>query len=167
MLDLRFIREHTEEVRENLRRRQVDVDLERLLALDGQRRSVQSQLQELQRQRNDLARSLKGRKPSDEERVRGRELKAQEPEIEAQISRVAEELDVLLVALPNLCRPDVPAGADESHNQLVRSWGEPPEFEFPAKDHIELAELHDLVDFAGGPRSPGRSSTSCATRPCC
>ena len=112
MLDLRFIREHTEEVRENLQRRQVDVDLERLLALDGQRRGVQSQLQELQRQRNDLARSLKGRKPSDEERVRGRELKAQEPEIEAQIARVAEELDVLLVALPNLCPPDVPAGAD-------------------------------------------------------
>ncbi len=156
MLDLRFIREHTEEVRENLRRRQVDVDLERLLALDGQRRSVQSQLQELQRQRNDLARSLKGRKPSDEERVRGRELKAQEPEIEAQISRVAEELDVLLAALPNLCRPDVPAGADESHNQLVRSWGEPPEFEFPAKDHIELAELHDLVDFAGGAKVAGQ-----------
>lgn len=156
MLDLRFIREHPDEVRENLRRREVEVDLDRLLALEGDHRRLQSDLQDVQRQRNELARSVKGRKPSDDERARGRQLKEREPRIEAEIAGVTDELDPLLAALPNMCRPDVPAGADESRNQLVHAWGEPRRFEFPPKDHLALAELHDLVDFAGGAKVAGQ-----------
>jgi seryl-tRNA synthetase len=156
MLELRFIRENADAVRENLRRREVDLDLDRLLALDEQRRTLQAELQEVQRQRNELAKSMKGRKPSDEEREQGRALKAREPDLEGEIERVGAELEALHSEVPNMCRPDVPAGSDESSNELVRTWGEPTAFDQPPLDHIALAEKHDLVDFEGGAKVAGQ-----------
>ena len=145
MLDLRVIREKTDEVRENLRRREADVDLDAIIALDEARRSVQSRLDDLRHQRNELAKSMKGRKPTDEERARGRELKEQEPALEEKLALV-----------PNLVRPDVPAGSSEEQNEEVRRWGEPPRFDFEPRDHLGLGELHGLFDFEAGAKVTGQ-----------
>ena len=83
MLDLRFIRENPDTVRENLRKRGATADLDGLLSLDEQRRERITELEDLRRQRNELAKSLKGRKPTDTERDQGRQLKEQEPELQA------------------------------------------------------------------------------------
>ena len=155
MLDLRLIREKTDEVRANLRRREAEFDLDRILRVDEVRRRVQGELDALRRQRNELARSLKGRKPTDEEREQGRALKEREPELEAELRRSEEEVEALLAELPNLVREDVPAGTGEEHYLELRRWGEPPRFEFEPRDHLGLGELHDLFDFDAGAKVTG------------
>jgi seryl-tRNA synthetase len=156
MLDLRFVRENLDAVRDNLRRRGAKVDLDALVALDAERRRVSTELDGVRQQRNALAASMKGRKPSDEERARGKELKDSEPRLEAEVARVEAALDELLRALPNMTRPDVPAGADEAHNLEVRRWGEPRRFEFEPLDHLALAEKHGIIDFEAGAKTTGQ-----------
>ena len=156
MLDLRFIRENPEVVAKNLRARGSKLNLDRLLAFDEERRQLVSELNEIQRQRNDLAKGLKGRKPTDEERARGRELKEREPALDADLARVDAQLEELRSALPNMLRPDVPPGVDEASNREMRRFGEPTRFPFPVKDHLALVELHDLADFEAGARVTGQ-----------
>jgi seryl-tRNA synthetase len=156
VLDLRYVRENPDAVRENLRRRGAKADLDELLALDEERRRLVAELDGVRQRRNELAASMKGRKPSDDERARGRELKESEPRLEAEVARVEAALDERLRALPNMVLPEVPAGADEEHNRLVRSWGEPRRFDFPAKDHLELAERLGILDFEAGAKTTGQ-----------
>jgi seryl-tRNA synthetase len=156
VLDLRVIREKTEEVRGNLRRRGAEVDLDGILALDEERRSVQSRLDDLRHQRNELAKSMKGRKPTDEERARGRELKEREPELEGELRRAVVDLEEQLSLVPNLVRPDVPAGSSEEDNEELRRVGEPPRFDFDPRDHVALGELHGLFDFEAGAKVTGQ-----------
>ncbi len=156
MLDLRWVRENLEAVRENLRRRGAKADLDALVALDAERRRLSTELDGVRQQRNALAASMKGRKPSDEERARGKELKEAEPRLEAEVARLEAGLGDLVRALPNISRPDVPAGADEAHNQEVRRWGEPRRFDFAPLDHLALAEKHRLIDFEAGAKTTGQ-----------
>ncbi len=156
MLDLRFIRENPDTVRENLRKRGAAVDLDALLALDEDRRQLITDLEKLRQQRNELAKSMKGRKPSDSERDQGRELKKREPELQTELDRVAAEVDALLRVIPNLVHPDVPEGASEEANLELRRSGEPRKFDFEPRDHIQLAALHDLVDFEAGAKTSGQ-----------
>jgi seryl-tRNA synthetase len=156
VLDLRYVRENPDAVRENLRRRGAKADLDELLALDEERRRLVAELDGVRQKRNELAASLKGRKPSDDERARGRELKESEPRLEAEVARVEGALDERLRALPNMVLSEVPAGADEEHNRLVRTWGEPRRFDFPARDHLELAERLGILDFEAGAKTTGQ-----------
>jgi seryl-tRNA synthetase len=156
VLDLRLIRERPEEVRESLRRREAKVDLDQVLELDAQRRRLQSELDDLRHERNDLARGVKGRRPSDEERARGRELKEREPKLEEELRQTAAELESRLAEVPNLVRPDVPAGRGEARYVEIRRWGEPRPLGFEPRDHVALGELHGLFDFEGGAKVAGQ-----------
>ncbi len=156
MLDLRLIRENTDEVFRNLERREVDFDLDGLLATDEARRSLQAELDALRRKRNELAKSMKGRKPTDDERSRGRELKEQEPRLEEELRAKEEDVDVRLRELPNLLRDDVPSGSTEDANVEIRRYGEIPSFDFEPRDHLALGELHGLFDFDGGAKVAGQ-----------
>ncbi len=156
MLDLRLIRENTDEVFRNLERREVDFDLDGLLATDEARRSLQAELDALRRKRNELAKSMKGRKPTDDERSRGRELKEQEPRLEEELRAKEEDVDVRLRELPNLLRDDVPSGSTEDANVEIRRYGEIPSFDFEPRDHLALGKLHGLFDFDGGAKVAGQ-----------
>ena len=156
MLDLKYIREHIDEVRANLTARGSRVDLDALLQLDEQRRRVVNELNEVRRKRNELSESIRGRKPSDAERTRGRELKEAEPALEASLAQVETELDALNRSVPNLTLPDVPAGVSEESNVEVRRWREPKSFAFPPLDHVALVERHQLVDFEAGAKVAGQ-----------
>ena len=156
MLDLRLIRENTDEVFRNLERREVDFDLDGLLATDEVRRGLQAELDALRRKRNELAKSMKGRKPTDDERSRGRELKEQEPRLEEELRAKEEDVDVRLRELPNLLRDDVPSGSTEDANVEIRRYGEIPSFDFEPRDHLALGELHGLFDFDGGAKVAGQ-----------
>jgi seryl-tRNA synthetase len=156
VLDLRFIRENPEAVAENCRRRRADVDLDRLMALDEARRGTQVELDGVRRRRNELAASLKGRRPSDAERQEGKDLKAQESSLEERLSGISTELVPLQAELPNMTHPDVPDGAGEEDNVEVRRSGEPTRFDFEPLDHVALAEKHDLIDFEAGARVTGQ-----------
>ncbi len=140
----------------NLERREVDFDLDGLLATDEARRSLQAELDALRRKRNELAKSMKGRKPTDDERSRGRELKEQEPRLEEELRAKEEDVDALLRELPNLVRDDVPSGSTEDADEEIRRYGEIPSFDFEPRDHLALGELHGLFDFDGGAKVAGQ-----------
>jgi seryl-tRNA synthetase len=155
VLDLRFIRDHLDDVRENCARRLVEVDLDGLVALDDRRRELIAEQQDLRERRNQLARALKGRKPSDEERALGRELKDRDASLEEGLGHVGADLLAIQVLVPNMTHPDVPTGATDQDNRELRVVGEIPRFEFAPKDHLELAEQHDLLDFEAGAKVTG------------
>ena len=156
MLDLRYIRENLEEIRENCRRRRLRVDLDRLVELDERRRTLLTEQQELRERRNKLANQMKGRKPTDEERTLGKELKEHDAALEVGLRATQEELRELHLQVPNPMHPEVPIGDDERANRELRRSGSPPKFRFEPRDHVQLAELHDLIDFEAGARVTGQ-----------
>ena len=155
MLDLKIIRDNTEEVRANLEARGSRADIDQLLRLDDERRRVLSKLNDVRRQRNELANSVKGRKPTEAERTRGRDLKEAEPQLEQRAADIEAEVFALSRTIPNLTHPDVPAGVGPESNVQLRTWGEPPKFDFKPLDHVALALRHDLVDFEAGAKVTG------------
>ena len=156
MLDLRFILENLDAVRANCAKRNVRVDLDGLVALDERRRALIAEQQTVQERRNALAREIKGRKPSDDERNLGKELKEREATLEAELAGVRDQLGALHVLVPNMTHPDVPSGETDAENRELRVVGKPPAFGFPPLDHVELAAKHDLIDFEAGAKVAGQ-----------
>ncbi len=157
LLDLRFIRENLEAVRQNCANRDLDVDLDRLVELDELRRSLIAEQQTVRERRNALSKAMKGREPSDEERTLGRELKERDGEIDERLQAAMAELDELHGQVPNMTHPDVPIGKTDEDNRELRRSGEPTSFDFQPRDHLELGELHDLLDFEAGARVAGQN----------
>ncbi|MCE2390690.1 MAG: serine--tRNA ligase [Proteobacteria bacterium] len=156
MLDLRFIRENLDAVRSNCAERHVDVDLDRLIALDHESRSLGSEQQDVRERRNRLASQMKGRKPDERERALGRELKTREAELDEALRKLRGDLSELHRRVPNTTHPASPPGADEEANEELRRVGEPPRFDFEPRDHVQLGGLHDLLDFEAGAKVAGQ-----------
>jgi len=156
VLDLRFIIENLDAVRANCAKRNVSVDLDRLAILDARRRALIAEQQSVQERRNALAREIKGRKPSDDERSLGKELKEREATLETELAAVREELAALHGLVPNMTHPDVPEGGTDEQNRELRIVGAPPAFGFTPLDHVELAAKHDLIDFEAGAKVAGQ-----------
>ncbi len=156
MLDRRFVIENAELVKANCARRGVVADVDRLLALDAQRRARQAELDELNRRANQVARSIgKAADPAQRDACKeeGRRLREQAAAAEADLQRIESELDALLRAIPNLTHPAAPAGMEPV--ELRRGKTPIPQFDFPPRDHVELAERLDLVDFESAARVAG------------
>ncbi len=146
MLDIQFIRENPELVREKSKQKGYDVDVQQLLGFDTKRREMQQQVDELRRQRNEIADSMKGGKPSDELIAKGREIKDKLADLEHQFASIDREFIELLRAVPNMPLEDVPVGKTEDENVVIRTVGEPTKFGFEAKNHAEIAESKGWLD---------------------
>lgn len=156
MLDRRFVIENAELVKENCARRGVAVDVDRVVALDAKRKARQSELDALNRRANELARAIgKTSDPAEREarKDEGRRLREQAAAAEAELQRIESEMDQLLRAIPNLTHPQAPAGTQPV--ELRRGQTPIPQFDFPPRDHVQLAELLDLVDFESAARVAG------------
>ena len=151
MHDLRFIREQPEAFDAGLRRRGLEPESTRILDLDARRRAAQTEMQEKQQRRNEASKQIGAAKKSGEDAsdliAEVSALKDQMTAAEQQERAVAGELKSILEDLPNLPGPDVPDGADESENREERQVGEPPRFNFEAKEHFEIGEALGLMDF--------------------
>jgi seryl-tRNA synthetase len=152
MLDLGFVRSNLTLVDEKLRSRGVDPALlAGFSALDGERRAAITELETLQAQRNALSAEfgrLK-REGGDVSAVtlQSNSLKERIAELEAAAQTADTKLAELLQSLPNLPHESVPVGASEADNATVKTWGEPPKFDFPAKEHPEIGEALGILDF--------------------
>ena len=148
MIDLRYILEQPEVVAANNKKRFVDIDLSSSQSLSHERKSLLEQIQDKREQGNVIA----GKIPQASEGERqtfieqGRTLKESVKELEATLQGVEEQLDVELRKYPNLLREDVPEGADDSGNEVMRSFGEIPTFDFEPKDHLDLGESLGMID---------------------
>ncbi len=159
MLDMRDIRAREEEVRANLGARSVELDLDALLAADKQAREATVELDEVRRRRNEIANSMKSL-DSQEQRAplieEGRALKDKEAQLEAAFEKADAARKELQAQVPNFSHPDSPVGRDDTENKVIRTHGEPPRFDFEPRDHVELMEALDLVDFEGGAKVAGQ-----------
>jgi len=146
MIDIAFIRENPDTVKQAAINKNVDIDIDRLLALDQQRREQISKIEELRANRNQLSAASKGQRPTDEQINQSTKLKEQLAELESSFEKVGTEFKELLLAVPNIPTPDTPVGKSEDENVVVKTVGEKPEFDFVPKTHAEIAEAHDWID---------------------
>ena len=155
MLDRRYIIDNPDEIRRNIARRKMNVDLDKFLELYQQAHAMGLDIQEINRRVNEHAASLKSinGRPSDEALKTGRDLKEQRAGLQEKFRVIEAELSGLHGAIPNLIDSRVPDGATDRDN-VVREYGmaPKPEFDFEVRDHVELGELHDLFDFASASR---------------
>jgi len=149
MLDLDIIRRDRGAVEEMLRMRGERISLDPILELDAERAALVRSVGQMREERNRLAAEVKS--CSDEGRRAGliesnRALRTRIAESESRLAEVEARLRELMLRMPNLIAPDVPYGEGESGNQAVRTWGEPRQFPFKPKDHVELGEALGLID---------------------
>ncbi len=142
MIDTKILRDRPEVISKMLAKRRIDFPLDRLLELDKRRRMLMRELQDLNHKRNTVAESIalkkrKGDNTEDDIRMM-KAIAVEIDRLEGEMKEVEEEYNSLLLALPNLVDDSVPYGEGEKDNIVVRQWGEPGKFNFPAKDHIEL-----------------------------
>jgi seryl-tRNA synthetase len=150
MLDLKFVRDNLEAVRENVRTRHVDADPDRVVALYDERNRALRELEELRSQRNENAKRMKGKLPDDERQAliaEGKRLKQAIPDKEAQVSQLEEQLTDEAEKLPNMTHPESPVGADDTAGKELRRVGTPTEPAPWVRDHVEIAADLDLIDF--------------------
>ncbi|MCA9033162.1 MAG: serine--tRNA ligase [Planctomycetaceae bacterium] len=156
MLDLQYICDHQDEVEANCQNRGVKVDLNRLVELADERRSLITEVGELRREQNEVSGSI--RSASAEERPaiveRGKQLKVQVAEQESRLKVVEEEVADLQGQVPNLTHPEAPIGSEDEFT-IVREWGKKPAFDFKPLDHVEIAAKLDIIDFEAGSRVAG------------
>ncbi len=157
MLDIKFIREHTDEVRAALRKKHIDTDLDRLLARDEARRNVTRQVEELRRILNLKAKEI-GQLPPTERGRAGAEVKAMKAELttlEESLKPIEQELDDLLLRVPSIPAPEVPDGQSDADNLELRRVGTPRSFDFEPRDHVALGEGLGILDVARGVKIAG------------
>lgn len=155
MLDIQFIRENTDTVKKAAEQKQVDVDIDALLELDEQRRSLQGEVDSLRRERNQLAESAHGSKPSAEQIEKGKKLKEKTSELEKRLEKTETEYKQLMLHVPNPSHETVPVAEDETGNVAFKHQGDLPEFGFKPKDHLELGENLDLIDLETAAHTSG------------
>ena len=158
MLDYRFIKENLEAVKANIAARNMTADADAVVALFDERTRLVTSLQELQTRRNDNARSMKGKLP-DDERTRliaeGKSIKEEISRMEADVTRLEAELDEAGRRIPNMAHPQAPLGKEDKDNTEVARFGEPEKFSFTPKDHVQLGEELDIIDFEAGTKVSG------------
>ncbi len=151
MIDIQIIRDNPDLVAEKSRQKGYDIDVTQLLGFDTERRELQQQVDALRSERNDIAASMKGGKPSDEMIAKGREVKDKLADLEHQLNSIEQEFYALLSRVPNLTFDDVPLG-DEADSVEVKQWGGQPT---GAQDHLDYAVERDWVDFERGAKVAG------------
>jgi seryl-tRNA synthetase len=158
MLDPRKLRERRDEIAESCRARRIDCDIDATIALHDRLNEARTALNEANRRRNEHQKAGK-QKLDDAARAahgaEGRRLKEEVATLEAGARELEAEFDRALRALPNFLHPETPRG-DEADWKLLSSAGEPPAFDFAARDHLELAAALDLVDFERAARVAGQ-----------
>lgn len=146
MLDIQFIRDNPEMVAEKSRQKGYDTDVQQLLGFDSKRRELQQQVEALRQQRNEIAESMQGGRPSDEQIAKGREIKEQLADLERQFAAIDKEFTDFLKTIPNMPLDDVPVGASEDENVVTKTVGTPTEFDFEPKAHAAIAETKSWLD---------------------
>jgi seryl-tRNA synthetase len=159
MLDAQFIRDHLEEVKTNCRNRNVKADVDRVVQLDDERKRLIHETQTIQQRQNEIAKLTKAAKEPNERQgliQEGKALKEKVAGEEKQLKEVESNFRAVLATIPNLSHPQAPVGTTAEDNKVLRTWGQPRSFDFPAKDHVAVAEALDLVDFEAGSSVAGQ-----------
>ncbi|GGH63290.1 serine--tRNA ligase [Paenibacillus silvae] len=164
MLDMKWVRAHAEEVQAAADGKKIKVDIAVLIQRDNERKALLQQTEEGRRLRNTLSAEI-GKLMQTGEREQAETMRAQVKQLndeleqkEAELALIQEEVTRLQWLVPNVVSPDTPAGLSDEDNVELRRVGELPEFDYAAKDHVELGELHELIDIPRGVKIGGTRS---------
>lgn len=158
MLDYRFIKENLAEVKQNIVDRYMDADADLVVSLYDERMKTLKALEDERKKRNDNALAMKGKLPP-EERTQaieeGRQLKESIARMEASLEDIEKRLREEGMRIPNMAHPDAPRGKEDKDNLEVKRVGAPTVFDFEPKDHVQLGQSLDLIDFDTATRVSG------------
>ena len=164
MLDIRYIREHPDEVQKKSEQKGYKVDIKKLLGLDDQYRKLISQTEELRAKRNELSHSVSVSPspsdsndtipPSKEAIAEGKNVKEKISQLESEQAPIKQEFEELVRAIPNVFPDDTPLGGEEN-NREEGKWGDVDAKDFEPLDHVKWGEATDTIDFERGAKVAG------------
>jgi seryl-tRNA synthetase len=158
MLDIKFIRENKDLILLGAKKKHIDFDIEKLLSVDAKRREIMAAVEKKRAEQNAVGEKIArtGIKAERDALVyQMKNLKESLQKEEEELKGVLKEWHSLMLTVPNMPDMSVPEGKDETENQEVKNWGDKPSFSFPAKNHIELMEALQMVDFERGTKAHG------------
>lgn len=151
MLDVRFVRENVAIVEEALKKRNYEFPLAEFLSLEEQRRNLLRGVEELRNRRNTVSEDIgKLKRQKEDAAVLLDEMKAVSDSIKGldeTLRGLEEKITSFMLNVPNIPHESVPVGKDETENPVVRTWGEPRQFDFPPLNHWDVAEMLNIIDF--------------------
>ena len=158
MLDYKFIKDNLEAVKENIKNRNMTADADKVVELYDKRTSLVTKQQDLQQKRNENAKSMK-QKLDDAKRAElieaGKKIKEEISIVDKELADIEIELEEAARQIPNMIHPDAPIGKLDTENLEVKKVGTPRKFDFEPKDHVQIAEELDLLDFDRGTKVSG------------
>lgn len=159
MLELKFMRENVDMLKEMLKNRNNNIDMDEFEKLDSQRREILAEVESLKRERNTVSTQIatlkKEKKNADEIIAQMGKVSARIKDLDAELAKVEEKLTAIQMTIPNVYHSSTPIGADEEANVEIRKWGEPKKFNFEPKSHWELGENLNILDFERGAKLSG------------
>lgn len=157
MLDIRFIRENADLVKEGARKKRVAVDIDRLLAVDDERKAIRQELDDKRAEQNRASKLIVLAKDDEKKKlIEGMQhLKQGMADAEDKYGKVMEEWQKLMLMVPNIPDMTVPEGESDADNQEIKTWGELPQFSFTPKGHVELMTALGMADFERGTKVSG------------
>lgn len=148
MLDIALIRSQPDLIKEGMRKKRMNMDIDELLSVDEELKKLRAEVEALRADRNRMSKEipkLKGEE-KDQAVAKVKATKDRMTETEPELRKLEERFEQLMLMVPNPPLPIVPEGDSDDDNVEVRSFGQPTKFDFPPKDHLELAESLDIVD---------------------
>lgn len=149
MIDIKFLREHPDKVKLAAKHKNAKIsaaEIDKVLKLDDKKRELLTQTEEMRRKRNALSDAIGKTKPTDQQIAAGKSIRTKIAAMEADLAAVDAEFEALFKLIPNIPTADVPVGATEDENVVIRRVGDVPQFTFVPKNHWQLAEPLGLID---------------------
>lgn len=157
MLDIHFIRENADVVKEGARKKHIDIDIDRLIAVDDERKALRTELDSKRAEQNRASFNIVNIQGEEKNKLLEslKFLKESMAELEEKHTKVMEEWQKLMLSVPNIPDMTVPEGDSDADNQEIRTWGDIPTFTFTPKDHVELMTSLGMCDFERGTKVAG------------
>jgi len=149
MLYIKFIRDNIDKVKNRLKDRGVDVDIDRILKMDDERKSLLTEIETLRAEQKSFNDEIRDQKSEiEKQRIleRMKNIKSEIQKLEEKFNEISNSLQETLSQIPNIPLDDVKAGKDETENEILREVGKPKKFDFEPKNHIELGKKLDIID---------------------
>ncbi len=158
MIDLKELRERRDEIAQNIRNRYMSVDIDAIIVLQEKRSALLQESEAYRAKRNENAQKMKAKldkETRDGYIAEGKEIKETIARLEAELEVIETTFQAKVRTIPNYAHPDAPIGKEDKDSTTVRVVGKAPTFSFKPKDHVQLGESLDLIDFDTATRVSG------------
>ena len=151
MLDLKFIRENIKVVRKSLKDRKMDIDIDKFISLDSEKRKLVTEVEALKNTKNtaskEIGKLLREKKDANKLKEEMKTISQKIKEIDVKVGELSTILNEIMLIIPNIPDSSVPVGPDQRSNKVAREWGKIKKPKFKPRNHIELSELLGIMDF--------------------